>query len=236
MKKIKNLLFILAVMVLLPIHVSAAEKINVYIFKGETCGFCAKALSFFGSLDEEYQSYFNLIEKEVWYDKNNAALMQDVADYFDIEVKGVPLIVIGEKTFQGYSTEFDDEIKEAIKTAYENTDGSYKDVVAPILNGENIDNSSGAAITIVIILLVGAGIGFLIYMAKDNAVLEEEETKVVEEKKEAPIHKSTTKKVTASLKKSTTKKVESSATSKKVSTVQNATKKKTSTNKNKAKN
>ena len=223
MKKIKGLLCTLVVLLLMPFTVFAdsKEKINVYIFKGDGCGFCAKALTFFEGLDEEYQSYFNLVEKEVWYDEDHAALMQEVASYFGEDVSGVPYIIIGEKTFQGFDeSQYGDSIKAAIKAGYENTDGSYKDVVASISGGEtttssNKDDDNNSAITIIVIIVAIAGIGFLIYMARDDAeeVVEEKEEiqeEVKTTKKAAPTKtapkKTAAKKTTTTKKKTTNKK------------------------------
>lgn len=216
MSKLKSLLLTVAVLLLMPLSVFAdgKEKINVYLFKGDGCGYCAKALTFFNGLDEEYQSYFNLVEKEVWYDEDNAALMEEVAAYFGESVSGVPYIVIGEKSFQGYTAEFDEDIKAAIKTSYEDTDDSYVDVVASVSNGNvSGNNNDNTAITIIVILAIVAGVGFLIYMARED-VPEEVEVPVKEEVKEtkkadtkkAPAKKTTTNKKTTTKKKATTKK------------------------------
>ena len=104
MKKIKLLVVALLTIILLPFNINAAEKdqINVYIFKGDGCGYCAAALEFFESIESEYGAYFDLVEREVWYDEDNATLMSEVAAYFGEEVRGVPYIVIGDKTFQGF--------------------------------------------------------------------------------------------------------------------------------------
>jgi glutaredoxin len=214
MKKIKGFILALIVVFLMPLAVFAEDKINVYIFRGEGCQYCAKALAFFEGLDDEYQSYFNLVEREVWYDTDNATLMQTVADYFGDTVKGVPYIIIGDKTFNGYTTEYDDDIKAAIKTAYENEDGSYQDIVGPILEGTEVTKttSDNTNITIIIIIVIIAGIGFLVYMARDD---EKPATKVKNEpkkqesvKKEANTKKTTSVK-TAPKKASSTKKTTS---------------------------
>lgn len=211
MSKLKYLLLTVAVLLLMPLSVFAdgKEKINVYLFKGDGCGFCAKALTFFNGLDEEYQSYFNLVEKEVWHDEDNAALMEEVAAYFGEKVTGVPYIVIGEKSFNGYNAKFDNDIKKAIKTSYENTDNSYVDVVASVSNKSlSSNNGDNTAITIIVILAVVAGIGFLIYMARED-VPEEVEVPVKEEVKEtkkAETKKTTSNKKTSTKKKTTTKK------------------------------
>ena len=207
MKKVRNILLFLAVLVLLPLNVFAEEKINVYLFRRNGCGFCEAALSFFNSLDEEYKSYFNLVEKEVSTSKANSSLMAEVGKYLNVDI-------------EGYTSSWDENIKSTIKKAYLNTDGSYQDVVAKLSGGEEKEDN-GAAITIVVILVVVAGVAFLIYMAKEDS----EEEKSVPEKKEAPVKKVASKKATTTSKKtSTTKKT---TTTKKATT----TKKKASTKK-----
>jgi glutaredoxin len=235
MKKIKGLILTLAFLFLMPLAVFASdnEKINVYIFRGEGCQYCARALAFFEGLDDEYQSYFNLVEREVWYDTDNATLMQTVANYFGDTVNGVPYIIIGDKTFNGYASDYDDEIKDAIKTAYENVDGTYEDVVGPILDGAEVTKKSNdnSAITVIVILVTIAGIGFLVYMARDddeentNKVSNEpkKNVSVKEKKEEVPTPKKSTAKKTTSTKKSTTTKQSGSKTT--------STKKKTTSKK-----
>ncbi len=227
MKKFRNLLLILAVLVLLPLNVFADEKINVYIFRGEGCGYCAKALTFFSELssDEEYKNYFNLVENEVWNDKDNATKMQSVADYFGEKVNGVPYIIIADKTFQGFTEDYEEDIKSAIKTAYENNqDGKYQDIVASILDGTAVaKEDKNSAVAIVIIIAVIAGICFLIYMARDDesVALEKE---VHEVKKEEVIEKTTKPKKSSTTKKKTPTKT----TGKKTTTKKNTSKKNSS--------
>lgn len=233
MKKLKNLLLSLMVLVLIPLTVFAdsKEKINVYIYKGKTCGYCAKALEFFEGLDEEYQSYFNLVEKEVWYDEDNAAEMQEVAAYFNEKVNGVPYIIIGDKTFQGFSEEQNaEQIKAAIKAGYENSDGSYKDVVASIIGGEISKDDNNAAITIIVIIALVAGVGFLVYMAREDSSEEFTQKEVVAEKKETK-KASTTKEEPKKQTKSKTTAKKSTATKKSTTAKKSASTKNKTVNK-----
>lgn len=178
MKKLKNILLVFTILAMLPFGVLAKEKVNVYLFKREGCGYCANALSFFTELskDEEYQNYFNLVIKEVLNSKENSKLMEKSAKKLGVDLSGVPFIVIGTEHFEGYADTFDEQIKSAIKNAYEN---ESEDIVAPLIESGD-DNSS--AITIIILLAVVAGVAFLIYMAKENSSEEQEEKRVVEEK------------------------------------------------------
>lgn len=129
-------------LVFMPVVVNAKEKekIKVYIFYGDGCPHCHKAFEFFDSIEEEYGKYFKLVKFETWYSSSNNKMMFDVAEKMgtDTEKLGVPYIIIGDKTFEGYSEKSDDELKNAIKEAYEND--NYEDKVKPIVDERNRRN------------------------------------------------------------------------------------------------
>lgn len=247
MKKIKLLLVALISVVLLPLSINAAsnEKITVHIFRGEGCGYCKAALSFFDSIKEEYGQYYELEEHEVWYDEDNATLMSNVAAYFNEEVNGVPYIIIGDKTFQGYTESYNDEIKQAIKDAYDS--GKFEDRVKQVQDGtattsntskKDKDKDSNTT-TIIIIAVALVGFVALFYFARDNGTEEievKEEKKVEEVKVEPEVKKETapkkTTKTTTSKKTTTTKKTtRSTTTAKKATPKKTTTSKKTTTKK-----
>ena len=221
MKKLGILLGVLLAILVMPFTVNAAKKepITVHMFRGEGCGYCAAALEFFESIEGEYGKYFNLETHEVWYDEDNASLMQDVAAYYGEDIGGVPYIIIGEKTFQGYAEQYDEDIINAITSAYES--GNFVDKVAQIQNGEIEVSGKGTTTekkedkkdksdktTIIIIIVAFVGFIALVYFARDpedntsNTI--EKEEKVVEEVKEEAPKKTEAKKTT--VKKTTTKK------------------------------
>ena len=87
-----------------------SNQITIYMFRGDRCGYCQNFLNFLKDNVKEYGKYFKLRSFEIWHNENNAALMKEVAQHFNKSVKGVPLIVIGEKTFQGYTSSYDKEL------------------------------------------------------------------------------------------------------------------------------
>lgn len=239
MKKIKLLLVALIAVILLPFSANAADKqpINVHIFRGEGCGYCAAALEFFNSIEGEYGKYFNLVQHEVWNDADNATLMNKVAEYFGETVNGVPYIVIGEKTFNGYASSYDDEIKEKIVEYYNS--GSFEDIVEKVKGGASVKEDSNTSTYIVIVVAL-IGFAALFYFARDTkdediedeiaAEIEEEikktEVKEIPAEEEKVEVKKTVKKPAA--KKTTTKKT---TTTKKPAVKKTTTTKKTSTTK-----
>lgn len=220
---------------LAPVVAKAKEPITVYLLRGETCPHCEEALKFFTKLkkDEEYKDIFNLRHLEVWNNDANFEIGKEIYKAMGEEEEfqgSVPYIVIGETAWSGYSASSDEELKNAIKNAYDNdaTD-KLKDIVGD--SGELLEiSNSGWISTAIILVLAVAIIGGTIVMArsgmdeepeKDDSKKEtkkeeklEEKIKVEEHKKEeAPkqqtkptAKKTTTNKKNTSNKKTTTKK------------------------------
>lgn len=165
MKKLKTLL-VLALVLFIPFMVNvkadenteAKDKINVYLFRGEGCPHCAEAEEWFDTLkdDEEYSKYYELVDFEVWYDENNADLMNKVAEKLDTSADGVPFLVVGKKYFSGFAESMEEEIKTAIKEAYE--DENYVDVVSGVQKGtyktKTEEKQSSALVPIIIVSVV----------------------------------------------------------------------------------
>lgn len=140
MKKI--LMAILVAVLCMPVFAFAKEKddkkVDIYIFYGDGCPHCHKAFEFFDSIEEEYGKYYNIKKYETWYSTRNNKLMYDVAQGFseDTEKLGVPYIIIGDKTFVGYTEDYNDGIKEAIVNAYNK---GYKTTAKDIVQKWNND-------------------------------------------------------------------------------------------------
>ena len=189
MRKIKYFLLAFFCLLIAPIFVSAEEAINVYIFKSSTCPHCSDAMEFFSELseDDEYSKYFRLVPFETNGNteaiKENVNLAQKVSRYFGTDFEGVPLIIIGDKKFEGYVSSLDNQIKEKIKTCYEN---SCTDVVAGVQDGTLGSSKFDTVFLILILVVFVGGIGYFIYIARKNPVeeIEEKDEKVSAEKVE----------------------------------------------------
>lgn len=90
------------------------ELNNVYLFYGEGCQYCKALESYLDTIPDDVKSTYNLVEYEVWNNNQNAQLMNKFAEYLNDEANGVPYLVIGDKSFIGYSDEYNEEILEAI--------------------------------------------------------------------------------------------------------------------------
>jgi len=197
MKKLKYLVVLLAILLIIPFGVYAdddgstdstesaetteteetteestdSKEVNVYFFRGEGCSHCAEAEEWFESIEEEYGDYFNIVDYEVWYDEDNSELMQDVAELRGEDVKGVPYIIIGDQSWDGFDESYEDAMIEKIKEVYaEDVDDRY-DIMTYLDSSSSTEEEesygSDIAVLIVIILVVG-GIGAGIYFARKS--------------------------------------------------------------------
>lgn len=96
------------------------EKINIYLFWGDGCPHCENLIAFLENLNEEYKSLYTLHTYEVWHNKENKELMQEFNNVLNQNITSVPFLIIGNKTFVGYTTAKEENIKNAIKDEYNN--------------------------------------------------------------------------------------------------------------------
>lgn len=161
MKKIKTLMVSLLFLVLFSmpfvVHGKEVEKINVYLFRGETCPHCEEAIEFFKSIEEDYGKYFNLVTYEVWYNAENSQKMSDIIDYMGIDVKGIPFILIGEDYYEGFDSDWADEIKDKIVKEYNRSSEERVDIIKNFENDSSKDYLPiiiGASVLVVIVVVV----------------------------------------------------------------------------------
>ena len=105
-----------------------SNAITIYMFRGKGCGYCRAFLTFMNSITEEYGKYFKMETYEVWNDQENAKLLDKVSSYLGEQAGGVPYIIIGDKVFGGYASQYDEGIKEAITTLYNTKKSKRYDV------------------------------------------------------------------------------------------------------------
>jgi glutaredoxin len=174
MKKLYYLIVMAFIFLWIPkITMAEQEKINVYIFKSSTCPHCEQALTFFNELveDEEYANYFNLVPFETNGStteiKENINLANKVAKYFGAEFEGVPLIIIGDKRYEGYTSSLNEQFKDRIKTCYEK---GCTDVVVGIQEGTLKESNFDVIFIVVILVVLVGGIGYFIYIARKPSI------------------------------------------------------------------
>ena len=131
MKRILS--FLLLCFFFLPISVFALEndKITLYFFHGDGCPHCAEEEKFLKTIEGKYEN-LEIVSYEVWYNDENADLLQKVEDAFSIKRPGVPTNVIGNTVISGFGSMTGSKIERAI--AYY-TEHEYVDVVSQIQDG-----------------------------------------------------------------------------------------------------
>ena len=196
MKKLRLFIGLLVAVLLVPTVVLAADeevtstddskKAIVYFFRGEGCSHCAEAEEWFNSIQDEYGELFKVVDYEVWENEDNAALMEEVAKARDESADGVPYIIVGDKSWNGFAEDYAEEIIDQIKALYEQDPSERYDILAYVDSskgtaGSNIgksgstgttdkdDNGGSDALALLVILLVAGGIGFGVYKAREKA-------------------------------------------------------------------
>jgi len=130
MNKIFKNIFImfLTFLFLFPFDTLAKDNsVTIYFFHGDGCPHCAAEEEYLNKLDD-----VKIVRYEVWYDSSNEEFMQKVKNSFGIEKSGVPLTIIGNSYFIGYSDSSADTFNRAINF-YKKSD-KYVDQVKKIKN------------------------------------------------------------------------------------------------------
>lgn len=171
MKKIKNLLLVLLIMIVaFPFGVIADEEnkeekkepVNVYLFRSNSCHYCEAAMEWFDSIEEEYGDYFDLVDYEV-STQENSELWSEVAEFMGDTASGVPYMVVGEYTYpNGFAADtvisstsdetMGDQLIERIMEIYE-SDNRY-DVMVEINNKPDYSSVVGIVAVAIITGLV----------------------------------------------------------------------------------
>lgn len=112
--KFIKLIFALLLLLLFTFPIKASETVNAHLFYGEGCPHCAKERDFLNSIKNKYPQ-LKLTEYEIYYNKDNNALLQKVAQSLQVDSGGVPFLVIGDQSYIGFSegfsqTEIEDKI------------------------------------------------------------------------------------------------------------------------------
>lgn len=178
MKKMKYVILLLLAVVVFPFSVFAegeevietnedSKKVNVYLFRGEGCPHCQEAEEWFKSIEGEYGEYFHIIDYEIWNNEDNAALMQDVAEARGEKAEGVPYIVIGNKSWNGFAESYEGEIIDQIKSEFAKNPEDRYDITKLLMTLSPLKKKIDLAG--IISFLVIAGIIFVVYKARQAA-------------------------------------------------------------------
>lgn len=186
MKKLSYLVVLLIALFVIPFGVLADEatedtatedtaevskEVPIYFFRGDGCSYCAAAEAWFKEIESDYGTKFEIKDYETWYNQDNADLMQKVAEARKETADGVPYIIIGDQSWNGFADEYKDEILSKIETVYEQEVDKRYDIMQLVQTGstneEEKDGGNDFVSLIIILVVVGAA-GFGIYKARET--------------------------------------------------------------------
>lgn len=173
MKKLSVFIILLLAIIVMPFVVNAddevttneeSNKVNVYLFRGEGCPHCQEAEEWFATLDN---SKFTIVDYEVWYNEDNSKLMDKVANARGEEVGGVPYIIIGNKSWNGFASSYESEMLAEIESEYAKEVSARYDIMKLIDTKIKKEDTTGQdVLSLIIILVVLGGVIFGIYKAR----------------------------------------------------------------------
>ena len=134
MNKVLKFLIIAIITLSIPFSVSA-KAVNIHLFYGKECPHCEDEQRYLETLKKQYKDNIKVNKYEVWYNKENSDLLDEVKSYFKEKKLGVPYTVIGNEAFMGYNENVANKIREAIKA---NLEEPSTDVVSYIKRGEEV--------------------------------------------------------------------------------------------------
>lgn len=129
LKKILTIIFFCSLLILLantPVA-WAQEKLEINFFWGQGCPHCEKAKDFLTRMQEKYPE-IQVNSYEVFLHPDNQKLFQEFGQKYGVEIRGVPMIFMGEKVHKGYKSDATSgkEIEECIKECLPKTSESDK--------------------------------------------------------------------------------------------------------------
>ena len=125
------------------------DKINLYLFYGKECPHCEEERKWLKTIKENYKDYLNIYYFEVWHNEDNKEIMNKVKNQFNIREEGVPLTIIGNDYYVGYSESIGSMIENKIKE-YIELDNDQNEVKIPLLGNINIKNISLPLVAIIL--------------------------------------------------------------------------------------
>ena len=124
-------------------------KINLYLFYGKECPHCEEERKWLKTIKKNYKDYLNIYYFEVWHNEDNKEIMNKVKNQFNIREEGVPLTIIGNDYYVGYSESIGSMIENKIKE-YIELDNDQNEVKIPLLGNINIKNISLPLVAIIL--------------------------------------------------------------------------------------
>jgi len=135
------------------------QGIPIYFFYGKECGYSKQFIDFYvDQVLPKYKHKIHIVGFETWHDNKNASLYATILKYKKSDYEGSPLIIIGDRVFEGYTQSYNNQIISAIDNTIKNN--NKKDIIEEMnsISDNDLDNEIKKIILIplFIILLIVA--------------------------------------------------------------------------------
>jgi len=91
-----------------------STAVNIYFFWGDGCPHCEEEKPFLAALVNDYDRV-TLVDYEVWYNRDNQAVLQQFSQALGFEPGGVPVTIIGDQYWVGFREEYKAEMESALQ-------------------------------------------------------------------------------------------------------------------------
>ncbi len=131
----------------------------IYVFYGKECNYSKEFINFYvDKVLPQYKDKVYIVGFETWHDPQNGALGSTILSYKKSNYNGSPLIIIGDRIFEGYTSSYDSQILSAIKNL--NDEDIFKSMNS--IENRDLDNHTKLyVISILFIILIVAGVIFI---------------------------------------------------------------------------
>ena len=131
LKKYLQLLLIVLLLLALPVNAKETQNlVNIYFFHSKDCIHCNEEIKFLNSIEKKYDNV-KIYRYEI-HDEENNEKRQDVINLYDLRSNGVPITIIGDTPYIGYSENTSN--KKYIKTIEYYSRYGYEDKVGTLFN------------------------------------------------------------------------------------------------------
>ena len=129
-------------------------KINLYLFYGRECPHCEEERIWLDKIIKEYDNKINVYYFEVWHNDENVIIMNKAKEKLEITSNNIPLTIISDKYYVGFSDTVASRIEENIKESLE-IDNNSNMIKLPLLGNVNMKEVSLPLVTIILGLING---------------------------------------------------------------------------------
>ncbi|GAB3259735.1 hypothetical protein [Nocardioides dilutus] len=132
---------------------NADDEVVLTLFWGDGCPHCAKEKEWLADAVEDYPQ-LTVRSYEVWHDERNRVLLEETAAGMGFEATGVPVTIIGDRHWIGWSEAVRDEVEAVVDGSAPATDagagGATSRVDVPLLGDVEVSSDSLVFSTLVI--------------------------------------------------------------------------------------